>query len=87
METTPVRRREFLGASLGLSLAGAAGALAAGPSAGNDETPPASDPAKTGGKAVAGAAAGRWEDNEVIQGGSEARRGGEGCRYRWSPDP
>ncbi|MBC8869746.1 MAG: membrane dipeptidase [Planctomycetes bacterium] len=52
MKNTTIRRREFLGASLGLSVAGAAAALAAGSASGAAEKP---------------AATGGWEDNEVIQ--------------------
>ncbi len=63
MEIRSIRRREFLGGSLGLSVAGAAAVLAAGPASGSDQD------AASGGQADgnADATASGWKDNQVIQ--------------------
>ena len=63
METASIRRREFLGASLGLSVAGSAAVLADGVTVGADESPAAGDETKK----LENAAATGWEDNEAIQ--------------------
>lgn len=60
MKTRSIRRREFLGGSLGLSIAGAAAALAAGPAGGSGQQLASAD-------GDADATAGDWEANEVIQ--------------------
>lgn len=67
METRSIRRREFLGGSLGLSIAGAAAALATGSMPGSAQEPAAKDQSEGGADTTAGG----WEDNQVIQ---EARQ-------------
>ena len=59
MKTTPMRRRQFIGASLGMTMAGSAAALAAGA-----EEKPSSAGQATGDTEAAPRG---WQDNEVIQ--------------------